>query len=855
MTADPEKTTDPGAKRPIVLSPWLVALAAMVLYGVMLNGSVTFGSLPLASQIMGWDWHPRPLLWRPNPQFPLFFILTYPLRWLPAGWRVMGLNALTAACAALTLAILAHSVRLLAHDRTSEQRRRLRGDDALLPVRAAYLPAAFAVLLLGAQSTFWENAVAGTGEAINLLVFAFLILCLLEYRVSKGDWLPGLFAFVYGVGLSNSWALIGFFPCFLLALMWIKGRGFFDWRFVLRVVGCGALGLLLYGLIPLQCALAHDGGFWHTLHLKLSEQRAFLTRIPRYFAVVAALPTLIPLLVAAIKWPSSDGNSKPGLLGFTLLLPIVNLAFLAVGILMFFDVSFSPNPRNMGIGITVGTSGFLSFYYLGALSVGYFSGYVLLVFGTEVGNGLRRATNMAVVGLLWLAAIGLPAALLCGNFPRVRASNSPVVAQFAMEMARSMPAKASVVLDDDPARLYLAMEASQILALPDQYMFIESRSLVHREYLRYLANRYPVFGERLGDQNHLPEQITDQEEGNLLAHLARQEPVYFLHPSFGGHLERLCMTPDRVGVYLHPYPTNVGDTLGLSAAAIAGNQVYWHRLENEALALLPELARSNVDARRVAAYYSQTVNFWGTELQKTGTRRKLPALLNDANEQFAVAIRLNPNNVAARVNRQYNARLRGAAPEGQLIASSDIATQFQNHWDIALNQFGPLDVPDLDAQIGLYYAQRTDFQQAASWFQRSLQLVPNDPPRELDLINAYIDLGFVDAAFVLISDMHKRSAGNPLELAGLEALAYIARNDFDQADKLLAAAHAMNPKDAKFAGTMAALYRLIGNKLLREGKANPASAEHLQKDAAIWFDKAESLANRAAKSPPQTDPP
>ena len=75
-------------------------------------------------------------------------------------------------------------------------------------------------------------------------------------------------------------------------------------------------------------------------------------------------------------------------------------------------------------------------------------------------------------------------------------------------MAKSLPAKPAVVLADDPTRLYLAMGASQSLGLPDQYIFIESRSLVHREYLRYLADRYPAFRKEMKDPDGLPEEIT-----------------------------------------------------------------------------------------------------------------------------------------------------------------------------------------------------------------------------------------------------------------------------------------------------------------------------------------------------------
>ena len=166
-----------------------------------------------------------------------------------------------------------------------------RGEFALLSVRAAFLPAAFAVLLLAAQLTFWENSVSGTGEMIDVLVFAFLILCLLEFRISQSERRLNLFAFVYGLGVANNWALIGFFPCFLLAVVWLKRMAFFNWRFPLRMAGWGVLGLLLYGLLPLLGAIAHDGGFWDLLHQKLAEQHLYW---PGYPDIMLSLPESRP---------------------------------------------------------------------------------------------------------------------------------------------------------------------------------------------------------------------------------------------------------------------------------------------------------------------------------------------------------------------------------------------------------------------------------------------------------------------------------------------------------------------------------------------------------------------------------
>jgi hypothetical protein len=836
-------------KAPILLNPWLVAVAALVLYGLTLNHWVTFASLPFASQLTGWDWHPGPLPWRPTPQHPLFFIFTFPLRLLPVGWRVVGLNVFNAVCAALTLAILARSVRLLSHDRTKEQRLRKAVKHAFLSVRTAFLPAAFAVLLLAAQLTFWENAVSGTGEMLDLLVFAFLILCLLEYRISPGERRLNLFTFVYGLGVANNWALIGFFPCFLLALIWIKRGELFKWKFALRLAGWGALGLLLYGLAPLLGALHHDGSFWKLLRQKFTEQHLYLT-MPGYFAAIAAVPTLIPLFFAAIYWPSHDGEINRTLQNLSrLMFRALHILFLAIGVFMFFDVKYSPSPRaRFGLGL-MGGPGFLTFYYLAALSVGYFSGYVLLVFGKEIvyhwrrNTGMSHAFNRAVVGLLWAAAFGLPAALFYENFPRIRDMNSRAVAKFGEEMAMALPAKPAIVMADDPARLYLAMGAAQSLGLPDQYTYIESRDLIHRDYLRYLADRSSLVRAEFTNLDSLPEIIPGQRIGVFLAHLSAQEPVYYLHFSVGSYFERVCMTPHRLGGYLHPYPTNALEELVLTPAEIATNQACWTALEKESLASLPELAKGSADAMRLSRYYSEMSDYWGTELQKAATRLNLTpdqkgAMLTNAGDQFREALRLNPSNLMARVNQEYNAQLRGMPSPGALASLSNVVAEFRGHWDIALIQFGPADVPDLDIQIGGFFAEHGLFLQAAHLFQRGLELAPHHPRGELDLAGAYVEMGLENAGLNLIKDIRTRSTYNPLEMTLLEALAYAKKNDLAQADKLLADELKKNPKDDKTTGMIAEFDRRMGYSLLRESQANPALEKSAEKDAAAWFQKA-----------------
>ncbi len=874
MSEETEQIPVSSGKSPIVLRTWIVIVAALAVYGLTLNHWVTFASLPIAAQITGWNWHPGPLSWRPAPEYqPLTLLVTSPLRLLPVSWRAIALNFEAAVFAALTLGILARSIRILPYDRakaqvaaedkaalsmgdslrmTQERAREQResADASLLSVRAAFLPALLAVLLLGAQLTFWQNAVSGTGEMINLLVFAFLILCLLEFRLTRKERWLSFFSFVYGLGVANNWALIGFFPCFLAALIWTKRLAFFSWRFLLRTTGWGVLGLLLYGLPPLLGAIAHDGSFTTLLRQKMLLQYHLLNRIPRYFLLIASLPSLVPLLFAAINWPFPEGQFSVTDSIARHLFRALHVVCLAVGILMFFDLSLSPSPRaRFGLGEADGP-GFLSFYYLAALSVGYFGGYVMMVFGREViprfleSVTMLRAINKFVTALFWaVPAFALPPILLFINFQHIRNFNAPAVADFGRELASALPEKSAIVLADDSTRLYLAEGASQKLGRSAEYIFVDSASLRRGEYLRYLADRYPAIRKELVNPERFPETIPDDQIGLLLAHLSTAQPVYYLHPAFGSYFERACLTPNRLGEDLHPNPSNALSTVVLRPEDIARNQEYWRSTENGALVGLPDLATKSADARRIASYYSESINCWGVELQKAATELKIEpqsksSLLADSGGQFDEAFRLNTNNVIARANQQFNSRLRGVALEGTPIDVTDLGTRLYYHWEKVLGAFGPPDEPELNVQVGRHFAERGLVLQAAHDFERALVLDPTNSMGELDLAKIYIDLKLIDPALRYIDDLRGRSAGAPLELLRVETLAYFTKNDFARADKILTDECAKNPNNDDVVKMMTEFYRLMGYEVLRRAKGDSLKEHDADKEAEIWFNKA-----------------
>ena len=192
--------------------PWLIAAAALVIYLTTLNRWLTLTSISLAAKVAGWDWQPMVV-------HPALFLATLPFRWLPAGWVPLALNIGTALCAALTLAQLARSVSLLPHDRIDAEQRLADNEHSLLLQPDGWVPPVLATVACGLQMTFWENAVSASSEMLDLLLFAYFVRCLLEYRLDKErPWL-GRAALVWGVAVANNWGIVCFFPCLLIVVI------------------------------------------------------------------------------------------------------------------------------------------------------------------------------------------------------------------------------------------------------------------------------------------------------------------------------------------------------------------------------------------------------------------------------------------------------------------------------------------------------------------------------------------------------------------------------------------------------------------------------------------------------------
>jgi len=299
------------------LLPWIIAGLLAIVYLLTINSWISFKNLQAVARASGQTWTPEAYL-------PLFTLVTSPFHWLPVTWIPIAMNLFSVICAFFVLALLARSVALLPQDRTARQREREQSPFGLLSIPLAWIPPVLAVLVCGLQLTFWENATTLSSGMFDLLLFAYTVRCLLEFRISRREsWLLRA-TVVYAATATDNWLLIALAPGFLAAMIWLQGFAFFQLRLLARLFLCALAGLLFYLYLPLL-HLRSDGLFWLALKANVSAQFSQIEYTfryaPHHVQFLMALTSLLPILVIAIRWKSSFGHQpigrRAGHLGFS----------------------------------------------------------------------------------------------------------------------------------------------------------------------------------------------------------------------------------------------------------------------------------------------------------------------------------------------------------------------------------------------------------------------------------------------------------------------------------------------------------------------------------------------------------
>jgi tetratricopeptide (TPR) repeat protein len=814
--------TDPRKKFAPRFLPWLLTVASFAFYWFTLNRWVSPFNLVTVAKISGWTW-------LPEVANPISFLVTGPFRWLSPAQIPIALNVFSAGCAALTLGLLARSVALLPHDRTDEQRKRERSDFAFLTTGSAWLPPVLAVLVCGLQMTFWQNATNYTGEMFDLLLFAFVIWSLLEYRLDEREWRLFLASVVYGAGMANNWAMVGFFPAFIAAIVWIRGLSFFHLRFLQRMMLCGLLGMTLFLLLPLLAVISGKVPmtFWETLkaglvpHYNVLKLYFFCCLHPsQYFEFLALLLAyLMPVFVMAIRWKASFGDHSPmGMALTSFLFHLVCAIFLVFCVWMAFDPPFSP--RHIGFGTP-----YLTLYYLGALSIGYFSGYFLLIFGKDPSSRMplprppaaQFLTPLVVVSV-WLFVAAAVTGLIYRNVPQIRAANDDTFQKYASFVEENLPRSGGVLLSDDPYHLFFVEAALARDGRAKDFLSLDTQSLNWPAYHRFLHDKFP---------QKWPELVSAKEVRPVnpvgligaLTLLAKSNELYYLHPSFGYYFEQFYLEPHGLAYKLKILPSDTLLPPLPDKNQIAENQAFWARVETQAFAPIKRAVTppdpnapcswgqrmldkfhvprvQNQNAIVAGIYYSRSLNFWGVQLQRAGD-------LTNAAACFILAKEVNPDNFVAQVNLQFNQSLR-AGKSVPLDLSKTTSDQFGKYrdWNGVLNANGPFDEPSFCFVEGINLAAQNGYlRQAVAPFARVRELAPDNLVARLWLGQIYVMSRLPDRALEALRDPLEQPGKfslakmNETQLNVTAAAAYLQKNDFARGTQLLETEIALHPDD------------------------------------------------------------
>jgi Flp pilus assembly protein TadD len=795
-------------------------LGALVIYGVTLAHGVTMNSLELTAKVAGWDWLPmvgQPLLW----------LLTLPLRFLPAACVPLGLNLFSVVTAAFTLGLLARTVQLLPWDQPWESSGRLSG----------HLPAMLACVMCGLELSFWQEATAASGEMLDMLLLAATLWLLLEYRsCRKAGWLNAA-TFIWGVGMAENWLMMLLLPLFVGGVIWLRGRRFFRKKFLLRLAGLGLAGFSFYAVLPLVNGLAPHSlwSFGQSWLVSLRQTKGELQLLyyqfwmaHRLLMIAVMIYFLMPLLACLVRQRDESTKKKPRADRFQIWIyrGLRGLLLLACLWLAFDPIN---GPREI-IQSQFGISApLLAFDYLNALGAAFLAGNLLLI---TLGKLRRRRRSrfsftrrkltapFAIIGLT-LVAIGL----MTRNAPDIWHTNHHTLEHFGELAVGSLPAGRGVMMSGQPQKLEAFQAALSHHWNRADWLAVDTRSLPTVAYRAWLERHQPA-GWLTDESRH---ELTALETAQLLEKIAGNNRLFCLHPSYGNLFERFYLEPVGAVYEMKLRGKNPLLIPPMTTAVTDANDNFWTGVWQAELAPLViasnrhsagwqrETKRYGITSapfyqdQLLAKWYSLSLDGWGVFLQQQGH-------WNEARLRLKQALQLNPDNFSAQISLACNTNLQSAHKLG-LAGVDQVANQLGSfqRLDTILNNCGPFDEPVFCYLLGCGLQKAGMLLQAAEQFERTRMLAPGTLAPELALAKIYTRLQFTDYARPLLDHLRDKTrnlpANNPLDLEVklLEADSWLAQTNSAKANNVIQSILQQNPGDVQIANSVISAYLAYGD--------------------------------------------
>ena len=356
--------------------------------------------------------------------------------------------------------------------------------------------------------------------------------------------------------------------------------------------------------------------------------------------------------------------------------------------------------------------------------------------------------------------------------------------EFARQLCADLPAGRSVVLSEDPRQLFLLQAELAAHSYGKETLPLETWSLSSAQYQRFMAKRFPAWWPVALPTNEV---VRPVQMIKLVSAFAAQGAVVYAHPSSGLFFERFADQPN--GLIHQLVRRGEQDALRptLGSGVVAANEQIWQQrwtgklgaLAGQAkkephygprwawslLARLRLTGEQNLTASALGAVYSKSLNYWGVQMQRLGRWA-------EAGAWFERALALNPDNLAAQINAEYNQhcqrgdkqRLKAAAVEREF---QDLFGAYRN-WGEILNANGPLDEPTFLLRAAQALVPGGNYRQAAEEFARCAELAPEWAEPKLWLALNYIDRRDFAGALELTEAV--QSSGPPQDGTGLAQL-------------------------------------------------------------------------------------
>jgi tetratricopeptide (TPR) repeat protein len=412
------------------------------------------------------------------------------------------------------------------------------------------------------------------------------------------------------------------------------------------------------------------------------------------------------------------------------------------------------------------------------LSVGYFTGYFLLIFGKPVEERARdrshersrrqrmnptMALDRLVFAGVWLFAAFAATGLIYKNVPQIRNANDDTFKIYGELAAENLPPAGGICLSDDSRQTLLVKSALVRKGRAQDFLLVDTASLGVPSYHSYLHKTSP---------QKWPDTISVSEQTNgisllhligLLATLAKTNELYYLHPSFGYYFEQFCLEPHGLVYKLNTLPNDTLLPPLPDKSLIAANEAFWSHAEKIAFdpviqAVTPpdpntppgfgekllkcfHITREpNPNAIAAGIFYSRSLNFWGVQAQRVN---ELPA----AAAHFAAAQKLNPDNIVAQINLDFNRSLQAGqtVPVDLSKTSSDKFGKYRS-WNAVLVENGPFDEPSFTFESGVFSMRGGLSRQAVALFERVHQLLPDNLAARFWLAQCYLASRLPDRA-------------------------------------------------------------------------------------------------------------